>query len=136
MSTFSPERAAAALLGARRMPRRAPMAPLSPGARPTTLAEGVAAQLALAQLHDQAAPGGFKIGATTKTMQAYLGLDGPAAGFMPRGNLHASGSTLATAPLLRPGVECELAVHLARDLPPGPTTAEAAADASWRASVT
>ncbi len=129
MSDFSPERCAAALMGARRKPMRAPMAPLAPGARPATLAEGVAGQAALAQLTDQAAPGGFKIGATTQQMQRYLGLDGPAAGFMPRDNLHASGSILDFSRFLRPGVECELAVHLARDLPPGPCTPEAAADA-------
>lgn len=108
---------------------RVPMAPLAPGARPETLAEGVLAQVALSQLHGQSAPAGFKIGATARTMQAYLGLDGPAAGFMPRDNLHASGSTLAIAPFLRPGVECEIAVHLAHDIPPGPTTEETAAGA-------
>ncbi len=129
MTDFSPERAAAALMGLRRQHTRAPMAPLAPGALPSTLAEGVAAQFALATLADSAAPGGFKIGATTKQMQAYLGLDGPAAGFMPRDNLHASGSTLSYAPFLRAGVECELAVHLARDLPPGPCSATQAAEA-------
>jgi 2-keto-4-pentenoate hydratase len=105
------------------------MAPLPPGARPATLAEGVAGQLALAQLTDQAAPGGFKIGATTQQMQRILGLEGPAAGFMPRDNLHASGSTLGFDRFLRPGVECELAVHLAHDLPPGPCSPEEAAAA-------
>lgn len=129
MTEFSPERTAAALMGARRLAVRVPMQPLSPGAQPSTVAEGVAAQLALAQLFDQAAPGGFKIGATTKQMQAYLGLEGPAAGFMPRANLHASGSTLSFASFLRPGVECELAVHLAHDLPPGLCTPEQAANA-------
>lgn len=131
MSAFSPERCAAALMGARRMQpgRRVPLTALAPGARPTTLAEGIAAQVALAQLTDAAAPGGFKIGATAASMQAYLGLDGPAAGFMPRDNLHASGSTISIAPFLRPGVECELAVHLAHDLPPGPCTPDQAAAA-------
>jgi 2-keto-4-pentenoate hydratase len=129
LSAFSPERAAAALMGLRRQPGRVPMMPLAPGARPSTVAEGVAAQFALATLADAAAPGGFKIGATTQQMQAYLGLDGPAAGFIPRDNLHASGSTLSYAPFLRPGVECELAVHLARDLPPSPCTPERAAEA-------
>jgi 2-keto-4-pentenoate hydratase len=91
--------------------------------------EAVAAQAALAQLLDQGAPAGFKIGATATTMQTYLGLDGPAAGFMARDGLHASGSTLSIAPFLNPGVECEIAVHLARDIPPGPCTADQAAEA-------
>jgi 2-keto-4-pentenoate hydratase len=129
LTGFSPERTAAALMGLRRQRRRVPMGVLAAGVRPSTVAEGVAAQFALATLADQAAPGGFKIGATTAQMQAYLGLDGPAAGFMPRDNLHAGGSTLSYAPFLRPGVECELAVHLARDLPPGPCSAAQAAEA-------
>ncbi len=126
---FAPERAAAALLGARRVPLRQKLAPLPPGARPSTMAEATATQVALAQLLGLSAPAGFKIGATAATMQRYLGLDGPAAGFMTHDNLHASGSTLSIAPLLHPGVECELAVHLAHDLPPGPCTADQAAAA-------
>lgn len=129
MNDFSPERSAAALMGQRRLAARVPMGPLPPGARPSTVAEAAAAQFALATLSDSAAPGGFKIGATTQQMQAFLGLHGPAAGFMPRDNLHATGSTLAVAPFLRPGAECELAVHLAHDLPPGPCTAQQAMDA-------
>ncbi len=131
MTGFSPERCAAALMAARRSPRAARrlLVPLPLHARPTTLAEGVAAQVALATLADQAAPAGFKIGATARRMQAYLGLDGPAAGFMSRGDLHASASTLSITPFLNPGIECELAVHLTRDLPPGPCTPEEAADA-------
>ena len=131
MTAFSPERCAAALLGARRVPRavRIPLAVLPPGSRPGTLEEGIAAQVAMAQLQDQAAPAGFKIGATAARMQDYLGLTGPIAGFMPRANLFASGSTLAFAPYLNPGVECELAVHLARDLPPRPTAIDEAAAA-------
>lgn len=131
MSAFSPERCAAALMGARRVPRavRQPLPVLSAGARPSTMAEGIAAQVALAQLSDSAAPAGFKIGATAARMQDYLGLDGPAAGFMARAGLHASGSTLAFAPFLNPGVECELAVHLAHDLPPRPCSPDEAARA-------
>ena len=62
-------------------------------------------------------------------MQEYLGLSGPAAGFMAAGNLYRSGATVRFADYLRPGVECELAVRLARDLPPGPCTREQAAAA-------
>ena len=65
---------------------------------------------------------------TTRQMQEYLGLPGPAAGFMAETGLHGSGSTLSFATFLRPGVECELAVVLAHDLPPGPcSNAQAAA---------
>ncbi len=129
--SFSPDRTAAHLLGQRRKPRplRTPIGRLADELRPSTLAEGVAAQRALATLTDAAAPAGFKIGATGARMQAYLGLDGPVAGFMAQDTVHASGSTLSAAPFLRPGVECELCVHLAHDLPPALTTVEQAAAA-------
>lgn len=129
--SFSPERCAAALMGARRVPRmaRRALSPLPEGARPTTLAEGVAAQVALQHLAEQGAPAGFKIGATTARMQDYLGLNGPAAGFMGRDGLHASGSTLSFAPFLHPGVECELAVHLQADIAPGLCSTDQAAAA-------
>ncbi len=131
MTAFSPERTAAALMGARRVPRavRRPLGVLPPSARPSTLAEGIAAQVALAQLSDSAAPAGFKIGATAARMQVYLGLDGPAAGFMARAGLHGSGSTLAFDTFFQPGIECELAVHLSQDLPPGAYTPDEAAAA-------
>ena len=129
MTEFSPDRCAALLLGARRAPGplRRKLAALPDGAHPTTLAEGVAAQTALARLKDRSVPAGFKIGATAARMQAHLGLDGPAAGFMPRENLHGSGSTLSFNGFLHPGVECELAVHLGADLPGACTPDKAAA---------
>ncbi len=86
-------------------------------------------QYALAQRVGAASPAGFKIGATARRMQEYLGLSGPAAGFMVAANLYRSGATVRFADYLRPGVECELAVRLARDLPPGPCTREQAAEA-------
>ena len=56
-------------------------------------------------------------------------LTDPAAGFMPASGLHESGARLRFADFLAPGVECELAVRLARDLPPEPCTRDAAAAA-------
>ena len=125
--SFDPARAATALLASRRA--RQVLRELPAGAWPRTLDEGVAAQTALARSLGAVPPAGFKIGATTRGMQEYLGLDGPAAGFMPADGLHGSGSALSFAAYLNPGVECELAVHLGRDLPPGPCTSEQAASA-------
>src|SRR3979411_2793466 len=127
MSGFQPEPAAAALHDARR--RRIEVAPLPADIAPRTEAEGAAVQLALGDRAGAAPPGGFKIGATARRLQEYLGLSGPAAGFMAVGDLHCSGASLTFADYLRPGVECELAVRLARDLPPGPCTPEEAAAA-------
>jgi 2-keto-4-pentenoate hydratase len=61
-------------------------------------------------------------------MQEHLGLRGPAAGFMATGGIQRSGAILRYADFQRPGVECELAVRLAADLP-GACTAEQAAAA-------
>lgn len=118
----------AAWLHARRQ-RREIITPLPTGVAPKTEAEAAAAQRALAR-HTGAEPlGGFKIGATAQRMQEYLGLDGPAAGFMAIGGLHGSGAILRFADFVRPGMECEIAVRLGRDLPPGPCTIEQAAEA-------
>ena len=127
MTSDQADKAAAALHDARQ--RRVQVAPLPPDIAPRSETEGAAVQRALAHRVGAASPGGFKIGATAKRMQEYLGLSGPAAGFMATGNIHRSGATVRFADFVRPGVECELAVRLASDLPPGPCTAEAAADA-------
>ena len=116
---------ARALLEARRA--RRVMRALPDGAVPAGKSAGITAQVALASALGANPPAGFKIGATTAAMQAYLGLDGPLAGFMPEAGLHGSGSTLAYAGFVNPGVECEIAVHLGRDLPAGCTLADAAA---------
>jgi 2-keto-4-pentenoate hydratase len=131
MTGFNPDGAAALLLQARRgqAGQRTPLTSLPPGVHPQTLDQGVAAQRELAGLQGAARPAGFKIGATARRMQEYLGLSGPAAGFMTASGLHGSSSTLAFESFFRPGVECELAVHLARDLPPAPCTPEQARDA-------
>ena len=94
---------------------------------PRDEAEGVAVQRAHAALLGADPPGGFKIGGTAKRMQDYLGITAPMAGFMEAANIHASGATLPWARGY--GVECEIAVRLARDLPPGPCTPARAADA-------
>ncbi len=127
MSGYDPDHTAAALHQARQ--GRTGVARLPEAIAPRSVAEGAAAQFALARRVGAAAPGGFKIGATGSRMQAYLGLDGPAAGFMATGDVHPSGVTLRYADHVHPGVECELAVRLARDLPPGPCTPQQAADA-------
>lgn len=115
---FDPATAAELLHQARAA--RTPAGPLPAGMAPNTLAEGIAVQHALARRWGAIPPAGFKIGATAKRMQAYLGLPGPAAGFMQAENLHHAPATLAWTGVRNPGVECEIAVRLGRDLPPGP----------------
>ena len=90
---------------------------------------GYALQHRLAEAVGAVPPLGFKIGATARQMQEYLGVSGPTAGFVPAASLHPDGATLRYADFVRPGVECEVAVRLGRDLPHGrysPEEAEAA----------
>ncbi len=98
-------------------------------AAPADAEAGYAAQRELAEATGALPPAGFKIGATTKQMQAYLGLTGPAAGFVARENLHPTPATLRYAELLAPGVECEVGLRLGADLPAGSCTRERAAAA-------
>ena len=127
MTGFEPEQAAASLQEKRL--RRERVTPLAQGIAPRTEAEGAAVQRALAHRTGAATPAGFKIGATARRMQEYLGLSGPAAGFMAIGNIHRSGADLRFGDFVRPGVEGELAVRLAHDLRAGACTPEQAAEA-------
>jgi 2-keto-4-pentenoate hydratase len=118
--------AVATILEARRARRiLAPLGALAPA----DVAAGYALQRAVAVAQGAIPPAGFKIGATAKTMQRYLGLDGPAAGFVPASSLNANATTLRFADFQAPGVECEIGVRLGRDLPAGPTSRATAAAA-------
>ncbi len=64
------------------------------------------------------ARGGWKIGCTTETMQRYLGIPQPCAGEMFERFLLGSERELPRGCMVRPGVECEIAVELSG--PPDP----------------
>jgi len=127
MSGFDPRPAAEALVAAREA--RRPAGPLPPAIAPRDEAEGAMTQRAVADLRGVGLIGGFKIGATGKRMQGYLGIDHPCAGYMARPDLHESGEALPFSAFTNVAVECELAVRLARDLPLGPCSPRAARDA-------
>jgi len=118
--------AAAAILAARR--DRVLLLPLG-AAAPADVAAGYAAQREIAEALGAIPPAGFKIGATTKQMQAYLGLTGPAAGFVPAEGLQQGAGRFRFADLIAPGVECEVGLRLGTDLPAGPCTRDEAAAA-------
>jgi 2-keto-4-pentenoate hydratase len=91
-------------------------------------AQGYAVQRAL---HDlllpyQGALTGYKIGCTSKVMQDYLGIPHPCSGGVFERGIHESGARIASGDYIRVGVECEIAMRLARDLAPSeePFTAE------------
>lgn len=115
--SFDPAPVAAALFAARRA--RQTVVRLPTGVAPNSLSDGAVAQVALATLMGAMPPAGFKIGGTSRQMQAYLGLNHAIAGFMPQTGLHASGAVVAWDDFRGPGTECELAVRLAADLPAG-----------------
>jgi 2-keto-4-pentenoate hydratase len=121
---FNPSPAADALIAARAA--RAVAGPLPADIAPRDGQEAAAVQRAVAERRASLPVGGFKIGATGKRMQAFLGIDHPCAGFMAAADIHRSGAELPHAGFRTPQVECELAVRLASDLPPGPCTLEEA----------
>jgi 2-oxo-3-hexenedioate decarboxylase/2-keto-4-pentenoate hydratase len=78
---------------------------------------------------DVGAMAGYKIGCTSAVMQQYLDIPHPCRGAVFASGVHAGGVALRARDFVRVGVECEIAVRLARDFAPSqaPFTAEAVA---------
>src|SRR5215813_234239 len=123
--------AAQAIATARRS--RARLAALPPEIAPRAEAEGYQVQRALHDLllPESGALVGYKIGCTSKVMQQYLDIPHPCGGGVFARGVHESGVRLRAADFVRVGVECEIAVRLARSLSAGqgPFTAERVAGA-------
>src|ERR1700704_2271726 len=122
--------AAKAIANARR--NRTPLQSLGPDIAPKDEAEGYRIQRAV---HDLLLPQfgalvGYKIGCTSAVMQQYLDIPHPCSGGVFAKGVYASGVALRAGDFVRVGVECEIAVRLARGLPPSqaPFTAERAAE--------
>jgi len=101
---------------------------LPPEIAPRDEAEGYLIQRAV---HDLLMPSmgaliGHKIGCTSRVMQEYLNISHPCGGGVFARGVHESGVRLNASDFVRVGVECEIAVRLARDLLPSeePFTAE------------
>jgi len=112
---------------------RAPLKALASDTVPRDEAEGYRVQRAL---HDLLLPQtgslvGYKIGCTSAVMQQYLNIPHPCGGGVFAKGVHDSGAQLAASDYVRVGVECEIAVRLARNLAAGeaPFTAEWVAEA-------
>src|SRR5258708_3593252 len=123
---------AAAKLIALARRNRAPLRSLGSIA-PRDEAEGYEIQRAV---HDLLLPQfgamvGYKIGCTSAVMQQYLDIPHPCSGGVFARGVHASGVSLHAGDFVRVGVECEIAVRLARDLDPSqaPFTADTVAEA-------
>src|SRR5437879_11106335 len=107
---------------------RAPLDSLALEFMPGDEAEGYKVQRAV---HDLLLPQtgplvGYKIGCTSAVMQEYLDIPHPCGGGVFAKGVHESGAKLRFGDYVRVGVECEIAVRLARDLLPSeaPFTAE------------
>ena len=118
--------AAQAIATARR--NRSALGSLAPDIAPQDEAEGYLIQRAV---HDLLLPHvgarvGYKIGCTSAVMQQYLAIPHPCGGGVFERVVHDSGVLLQASDYVRVGVECEIAVRLARDLAPSeqPFTAE------------
>lgn len=112
---------------------RTPLQPLAADIAPKTEAEGYRIQDAVHGLlaTDFGARVGYKIGCTSKVMQEYLDIPHPCGGGVFAKGVHQSGVKLKAGDFVRVGVECEIAVRLARDLlaTEAPFTAEWVAEA-------
>jgi len=111
--TATAERVAAARLTRRRLARLAGLATVEDGYR--------VQQRANALLEPHLGPRvGHKIGGTTELMRRYLNVPEPMGGEIFRHQLHPDGASVVSTDFVRLGIETEIAVRLARDLPPRP----------------
>lgn len=88
--------------------------------RPSTEEEAYRLQAANNQLLSQAGLGpiiGHKIGCTTPVMRKFLNIGSPCAGDMFSKSCFPEKAVIKRADYLRPGVECEIAVILGKDIP-------------------
>jgi 2-keto-4-pentenoate hydratase len=112
---------------------RTPLKPLAGEFAPKTEAEGYLVQDALHGLlaADFGTRVGYKIGCTSEVMQQYLDIPHPCGGGVFANSVHDSGASIRSSDFVRVGVECEIAVRLARDLAPSqaPFTADTVAQA-------
>jgi len=106
-----------ALAANRRTPKPLPV----PHVRdcPTNLAEAYDLQDVLHREIEEADGGkicGYKIGCTSKVMQEYLGINSPCAGGVFDKTVFENEGVFSHRSFSRPGVECEIAVRLGKDI--------------------
>ncbi len=115
---MDPQTLAACLFAARATQQ--PWAPLEADGVPLTLGPAYDVQQAFNVLQAPDDPGaiaGYKVGLTSKAMQAFCGVDEPISGIVFAGRIHGSGAIIAASDFLRLGIECEIALRLKADIP-------------------
>jgi len=103
------------------------LSPPLPDAAPGDLAQAYAVRDAVHRRLAETRFGariGWKIGCTTPVMQEYLAIPHPCAAGLFAGTTHHGDVVLRHDDHVAVGVECEIAVRLASDLPRGPFTAQ------------
>lgn len=111
-----------------------PIEALPPRSRPQDEAQGYALQTEVNRLLSKSGLGrvvGHKIGCTTSVMQAFLGIPNPCAGDVFEETVRHGSATVPRSGFVKLGIECEIAVELARNVFPsdGPFTRESIASA-------
>ena len=110
---------AARLIAERRLAREA--IDLPEALKPTSENDGYVLQSLSNQLLAEkglGALGGHKIGCTTPVMQAFLGIHAPCSGEVFAATVAHERAQLRSKDYRRLGIECEIAVELARDIAP------------------
>jgi 2-oxo-3-hexenedioate decarboxylase/2-keto-4-pentenoate hydratase len=98
-----------------------PITALPQSIRPVDESQAYALQRALNALLTVAGMGqqvGHKIGCTTPVMQAFLNIPNPCAGVLFEKTVLRGGGSVPRSGFVKLGIECEIAVELARDLNP------------------
>ena len=112
------QQAARALLGQRLALE--PITALPGDLIPESITEGYAIQSALNSFLSHAGMGemvGHKIGCTTPVMQAFIGINHPCAGRIFSQTVMHGSARIPRNGFVKIGIECEIAVQLAQDLP-------------------
>ena len=93
--------------------------PLPPEHAPKNLAEARAAQEAFVRLltGQRGRVAGYKVALTTPAMQKLTGFSEPAYGMLFERTLYSSPHAIRSADFVRLGLECEVAIRMAVDLP-------------------
>lgn len=92
---------------------------LPPALRPQGLEAAYDAQDLIKDALVEAGAGpvvGYKLGCTAPVMQRELNIHHPCSGYMYRSGMFRDGAVIQSADYVRPGVECEIAVTLAKPL--------------------
>jgi 2-keto-4-pentenoate hydratase len=93
--------------------------PLRPPQGPATIADAYDIQERYVALlrHAHGGDAGYKVGLTSAAMQAFCGIDHPIAGVVLAKRVHRSGATVRRSDFGRLGLEFEIAVRIASDVP-------------------